>query len=215
MEEYYSTKATYEKVSRDRRHAVLGLLPKKHPRTVLEVGCGGGSLGAAIKELGEAKVYGTDISPAAVEEAKKHVDGAWTMDLEHPELWPKEISEKRFDVIILSEVLEHLFYPEKVLRNLAPLLAEGGRLVITVPNILFWKNRLRILSGHFEYEETGLMDRGHIHFFSWKSLQECLGEAGYRIIETKHHVPTRILKPLRNMFPGLVSYQFALSAMPK
>ena len=46
--------------------------------------------------------------------------------------------------------------------------------MIAVPNVLYYKNRLRFLAGHFEYEESGIMDRTHLHFFTWHTADRYL-----------------------------------------
>ena len=214
LAEYYSKRQSYHKISRDRSEAIRRLLPARRPLRILDVGCGSGTLGAQLKTMPGIQVYGIDISPQAVQEAVSVLDGAWTIDIESTAGWPTEILEQRFDAIVISEVLEHLFAPEHLLRKVRSLLADKGVLVITVPNILFWKNRLRIFFGHFEYEDSGLMDRGHIHFFSWQSFNSLFVQEGFKIVDQWHVVPNRFLRPLRNLLPGLVARQFAVSVRP-
>ncbi len=205
----------YSKIPRARAQAVRNLLPSKRPLAVLDVGCGAGSLGEILKKDSSIRVYGTDISPQAVEEARTRLDGAWILDIEKGVPSIEQSAPQQFDAVIFSEVLEHLFSPEKALRSIVPLLSTDGNIVITVPNILFWKNRIRIFLGHFEYEERGLMDRGHIHFFSWKSLRDMVHSEGFVIDSISHIIPTRGTKILGNIFPGLFAHQFAVRLRKK
>ena len=122
--------------------------------------------------------------------------------------WPEALKQKYFNVVVISEVLEHLFEPEKLLLQLKRLGKADKSVIITVPNILFWKNRLKLLLGSFNYTNQGLMDRGHIHFFSWQSFKRMIAEAGYEIVGINNHIPTRGTKWLGKIWPGLFSFQF-------
>lgn len=210
LEKYYVAKAIYEKISRGRLDAIHRLMPTKRPLVILDVGCGSGTLGESFKSDSRITVFGIDIAPKAVEAARSRLDGAWVVDIESSNQWPSEVVSRRYDVIILSEVLEHLFSPERLLQVVRSLLIERGVIIITVPNILFWRNRLRILFGHFEYEDTGLMDRGHIHFFSWRSFRNLLQSEKFTIERTAHIVPTRLFRSFGDLIPGLFAKQFAV-----
>lgn len=208
---YYS-KNKYNKVSRGRKDAIMRFI-NNQARFILDIGCGRGILGEAIKRKKGVVVHGVDVSSIAIEEAKTKIDKAFCVDIEKDlKDWPSEVKNKKYDVIIISEVLEHLFYPEKLLRNIKELFHHKTKIVVTVPNILFWKNRLSLLFGHFDYKKEGLMDRGHIHFFTWKSLQSLLWQTGYHIISKNNFIPTRGTKLFGKLFPGLFSYQFILLA---
>lgn len=203
--EYYGQKAVYRKIGRGRMNGILALAGDLNNKSVLDVGCGGGELGKELKaKFPSVKVYGVDISPEAVREASKHLDGAEVLDLTAP--WPENLFNTNFDLIVISEVLEHLFKPEELLLKIKDKFTSP--VIITVPNVLFWKNRLNILLGHFTYTNTGLMDRGHIHFFSWPTFKDLITSTGFKITGTHHHAPTRVLGWFKNIFPGLVSYQF-------
>ncbi|MDO8183823.1 MAG: class I SAM-dependent methyltransferase [bacterium] len=210
--EYYANKAVYHKVSRGRLNGILVLAGNLASKKVLDIGCGAGEVGVELKKRGATLVHGLDISPSAVEIAKEVLDGAAVFDLEKDNIWPNLVANNNYDLIILSEVLEHLFKPAEALKKIKQQFTSS--LIITVPNVLFWKNRLKIFFGHFEYTDIGLMDRGHIHFFSWGSLQETVRESGYKITASAHHLPTRGTKGLAKIWPGLFSYQFVVKLEP-
>lgn len=205
LADYYTDKAIYQKVSRGRLDGILILAGNLNNKTVLDIGCGGGELGKELKNnFPNVKIYGVDVSPSAVREAEKHLAGVQVLDLTGK--WPEKLFSHNFDLIIISEVLEHLFKPEDLLIKIKESF--DCPVIITVPNILFWKNRFKILLGHFTYTNTGLMDRGHIHFFSYSSFFQLLNETGFKITAAVHHVPTRGTKWLSQLWPGLFSYQF-------
>ncbi|XKT75429.1 MAG: methyltransferase domain-containing protein [Patescibacteria group bacterium UBA2103] len=209
---YYNTRTPYEKISRGRYESIARLLKKKNVRAVLDIGCGVGGLGKKLKEDGiVSSVYGLDISKEAVGEAKSVLDGAWVFDAESNS-FPKEVPLEDVDIIIISEVLEHLFDPEEFLKNVRAV--SSAPILISVPNILFWKNRLKLLFGSFRYTQSGLMDRGHIRFFTPDTLKETLIRAGYETVGTDHVFPTRITSLLNNVFPGLFARQFVVLADP-
>ena len=210
----YYEKKIYE-VGGARKRAVLTLIhANEKGKTLLDVGCAGGEFGEILKRERGLTVHGVDVSPEAISFAKKVLDHAEVCDIESSE-WHTIGLLPEYDYILASEVLEHLFSPERLLGVLKKYASDETRIIITVPNILFWKNRLNIFFGRFAYTETGLMDRGHIHFFSWKTFKQTLYDAGYAIERVANNVPTRGTRPLGKLFPGLFAYQFIVSARIK
>lgn len=207
---FYNQRAPYEKISNGRLGAIKKLLGDYEGRKILDVGCGSGTLGKCLKESIDCNVAGIDVSRDAVFEAQKVLDTAEVCDIE------KGIDEKFFrgvEHVVISEVLEHVFSPELLLRDIR--IKSDADVVITIPNILFWKNRLTLLFGRFEYEEKGIMDYGHIRFFSWDAFKCMVEKVGYSIDATYHVVPTRGTKIFRNIFPGLFAYQFCVRLVKK
>ena len=109
-----------------------------------------------------------------------------------------------FDAAILSHVLEHMSWPEPVLRQIATLVRPGGRLYIAVPNALYLTQRLAFLRGRFRYTEMGLMDRTHLRFFDFDSLAMLVEAAGLGLVHRMAVGPVP-QGPLRRAFPGLAS----------
>ncbi|HQI25770.1 MAG TPA: methionine biosynthesis protein MetW [Candidatus Paceibacterota bacterium] len=208
MNFHYKT-ASYSKINRSRREAIIRLLGDGPINEVLDVGCGPGYLGEIVAREKEAKVFGLEFAPQFCLEARKRLTEVFCFNLEESfDRWPWDIKQKKFNKVLISEVLEHLFEPEELLIKLKGISDQEADFVVTVPNLLFWKNRLRIFAGHFEYTKEGLMDRGHIHFFSWRSFNQMIKTAGFKIVETAHHTPTRGTSLLAKLWPGLFAYQF-------
>jgi len=210
LEAYYEQKTEYDSIGRLRLEGILKVLGDYRDSTILDVGCGQGILGKWLKERvdGRVTIHGIDISPRSVEIARGVLDRAEMVDITRAEELAGILQSGKYDFIILSEVLEHLFWPEHVLKAIDEFGVPGVKVIVTVPNVLFWKNRLKILRGKFEYKRRGLMDRGHIHFFTWKSFRKMAEECGFAIKETAHHVPTLVLRPIARLSPGLAAFQF-------
>lgn len=212
LKDYYDSKI-YERVGNARKKAVLSLIPEStQKRTLLDVGCSNGEFGALLKRKRGMAVYGVDVSKDAIASAAQVLDGACVADLESEDFSKLENYIQIYEYILVSEVLEHLFFPERLLHSLRKYSNGGTRIIITVPNILFWKNRAKIFFGNFDYTASGLMDRGHIHFFSYRSFMYMLAEAGLEVEEAAHNIPTRGTKWLGKIFPGLFAFQFIVRA---
>lgn len=94
-----------------------------------------------------------------------------------------------YQVILLADILEHLRQPENVLTIIREKLAPTGIVLASLPNIAFWKMRLELLTGRFEYTDTGLLDRTHLRFFTLKTAIAMFTAAGFRV--TNVVVPPR------------------------
>jgi O-antigen biosynthesis protein len=152
---------------------------------VLDVGCGSGILGEALKQKKQCTVVGVDSDPDAVAIAKSRLDDARSVDLEHAG-WSDQLSLSAFDAIIFGDVLEHTKDPEGILREAKRLLASNGRIIVSLPNVAYIMVRLRMLFGIFNYGDSGILDRGHLRFFTRKSAGELIKRAGYRIASERY-----------------------------
>lgn len=147
-------------------------------RRILDVGCGTGLLGRALKEASpERYVAGITHSEQEAELAGAVLDKVVIADLETSDF--RELGE--FDCIICSHVLEHLRNPAEVLRRLRAVLAIDGVILIALPNVLYWRQRMQFLMGRFRYTEGGLMDNTHVVFFDWNTAQALVAQAGLRL----------------------------------
>jgi 2-polyprenyl-3-methyl-5-hydroxy-6-metoxy-1,4-benzoquinol methylase len=116
--------------------------------------------------------------------------------------------DRKFDVIVLADVLEHLLSPLDVLSWVNGLLAPGGRVILSLPNIANWLIRLRLLVGRFDYEETGILDRTHLHFYTYSSARRMVADAGLNVISCR--AGASVLGPLIAALP-LTKSLFATS----
>lgn len=206
---FYENKSVKYGINAQRKAKILDLIPQD-AKTVLDIGCAGGELARAISSQREIKIYGVDISQKSLDLAKDVLDGSFCFNIED-DIWPSNLLDKKFDLIIASEVIEHLLSPAEFLEKIKTLVVPGGKVIITTPNFLFWKNRLKMLLGKFEYTSEGLLDFGHIRFFTIKTASNIFQECGFKIEKENHFYPNlyrRKLNFLGIIFPGFFAYQF-------
>jgi len=199
---------------------VLARVPQSTKR-VLDVGCGSGALGEQLRKEIDCRVIGITCSESEAELAGKWLNEVLVRDLNSFD--PAEVGS--FDCIICSHVLEHLFDPHGLLKRLRRSLLPGGALIVALPNVLHWRQRLQFVRGRFEYTEGGLMDRTHYRFFDWQTARALLADSGYRVIEEQawgSFPLSRFLfrfgdwmdRVMLKMFPGLLGFQFVFVCEP-
>jgi 2-polyprenyl-3-methyl-5-hydroxy-6-metoxy-1,4-benzoquinol methylase len=150
---------------------------------VLDVGCASGYLGEELQRLG-CKIWGVDSDKFALDNI-----AAGTYE-ETLELDLNQISDTGpffphlFDVVIAADVLEHLLEPERVLRSLAKSLKPNGLVIVSLPNVANFSIRTSLLFGRFDYTEVGILDRTHLHLYTYKSAAQLVTDSGLRIVST-------------------------------
>jgi O-antigen biosynthesis protein len=150
---------------------------------VLDVGCSTGYLAKALGERGNL-VSGIEYDQASADKARPFLVDLVVGDLEAPEIFDSFV-DSSFDVLVFGDVLEHLRDPLPVLRRARRLLAPGGSVVISVPNIAHGDVRLSLLAGHFDYRDTGLLDVTHVRFFTRENLDRFLRDAGFTTVDVR------------------------------
>jgi 2-polyprenyl-3-methyl-5-hydroxy-6-metoxy-1,4-benzoquinol methylase len=156
--------------------ALLDLLDGPVVR-VLDVGCGAGDNTILLKQrYPSVSISGVTVSTSEAAAARPHLDACWVFDIE--QVFPPDLQAARFDTLVFSHVLEHLRNPAEVLSRFVKLLDSGGTVLIAVPNVLQWRQRIKFLLGKFEYECAGVMDDTHLRFFTYYTaahylLAEC------------------------------------------
>src|SRR5207302_3348121 len=138
---------------------VLGLV--EPGSRVLEFGCATGYMSQALRDRLGASVIGVELNAEAAQLAAAHCERVLVGDAEELDL-EAELGGERFDAILFADVLEHLRDPAAVLRRVRPLVAEGGVVVASIPNVAHASVRLALLGGSFRYREQGLLDESHL-----------------------------------------------------
>lgn len=171
------------------RPEVRALVPAS-ARRVLDVGCGAGGLGGTLKDERGCTVYGLELFPDAAEKARTRLDEVLCVDLDTVDALPDEMGS--LDALVFGDVLEHLRDPARLLRALLPSLADGGVVVMSVPNVKHWSVVLPLLvKDRWTYEDAGLLDRTHVHFFTAHEATRMLAELGLEVVELQvnDHAP--------------------------
>jgi 2-polyprenyl-3-methyl-5-hydroxy-6-metoxy-1,4-benzoquinol methylase len=174
------------KEGEDSSHGViLDWLRQMPPSRVLDLGCSGGAFASRVRALGH-HVTGVDSEELA--HVRERCDAFHQADLDHG-LPADVLSAQRFDVVVCADVLEHLRRPEDLLAQLHSVLVPRGAVIASVPNFGHWYSRGRTALGLFDYDQRGILDHGHVRFFTRRSFEKLTRNAG--------------LTPLRRHVTGL------------
>jgi 2-polyprenyl-3-methyl-5-hydroxy-6-metoxy-1,4-benzoquinol methylase len=158
-------------------------------RTFLELGCGTGRFGEAVKRrLPTAVYHGVELNADAGSEATYRLDEVLIGNAEDPD-FPEQLDRLRqnlrYDCFIFGDVLEHLKDPWAVLQQLAAHATEDAMLVACIPNVSHWSLIQKQLAGDWQYQEQGLLDRTHLRFFTLDSVIAMLRETGWHIVDAE------------------------------
>ena len=152
-------------------------------KNVLELGPATGRVTRILHELG-CRVVAIEIDHSVAEKVRPYCSELILGNLEQLSL-SERLGERRFDVILAGDVLEHLTDPAKLLRELKGYLSESGYLVVSIPNIAHGSIRLLLLQGKFPYTDIGILDRTHLRFFTLDTILQMLGEVGFVAVDVK------------------------------
>ncbi|OYZ49669.1 MAG: hypothetical protein B7Y13_03605 [Sulfurovum sp. 24-42-9] len=169
----------------DDRNSLSVLIQQVKPNsTVLEFGPANGRMTKYIKEQLNCKVYAVEIDESAAKDAAPYTERIIIDSIENYS-WQKEFEGIKFDYIVFADVLEHLYYPEKVLSSVKDFLKTDGSILISIPNIAHNAIIINLLKDEFNYSPTGLLDDTHIRFFTKKTFDQLIEKAGlFRAFET-------------------------------
>lgn len=161
---------------------LLALMPLS-ARRVLEIGCGAGALARAWRARNPAAhLTGIEAHPEAAAAARTAFDRLIEGDAETlPDTLIRPADAAPYDLVVMGDVLEHLAEPERMLARLRGMMAPGGHLALSVPNIAHWSGLRALVEGRWPREAAGLFDRTHRSFFTQESLTALLRAAGFAI----------------------------------
>jgi len=206
----------------DAHSILMRLIPKES--NVLELGSATGYLSGYMEQSLDCHVTGLEGDPNAVEIARTRSSETYCVDLDDPNALDVAKAKAPYDVFLAPAILEHLKYPERLLQSAKELLKPDARAIVSLPNVANWRVRLRLLSGQFNYEDYGIMDRTHLRLYTLQTGKALLEEQGYAV-EHVHiagsglqNVLTALLRK-RNaekspplILPGLLAYELIFVA---
>jgi 2-polyprenyl-3-methyl-5-hydroxy-6-metoxy-1,4-benzoquinol methylase len=210
-------------------HTLVNQIIEGVGQQILDIGCGFG----AIEELADVKnnlFIGIDcIEPEKNQDKFKEFI---IQDLEDG-LPITKLGGKRFDYILLLDILEHLKNHTKVLQDVHQIADSDTKIIVSVPNIANIYVRFNLLLGRFEYADRGTLDRTHLRFFTMSSFRRWVRENHF-VIEKEIYtnlpineiikmqrfglflkVINHILHFFTNIFSGLLAYQVILVVKKK
>jgi 2-polyprenyl-3-methyl-5-hydroxy-6-metoxy-1,4-benzoquinol methylase len=191
---------------------------------VLDLGCSQGLLAGPLRAKG-VRVTGVDVLPP--DRVGKDLEAYYQQDLEEP----LELPEGRiFDAVVISDVLEHVREPQRLLRAARQHLKPDGRLFVSTGNVALWFYRASLLVGRFEYGPRGILDATHVHLYTRASFRREIEDAGFRVLrERVTALPFEVVLRstgqsrlvgaiaqgyhlLARLWPGMFAYQFLIEA---
>ncbi|MGB7441355.1 MAG: class I SAM-dependent methyltransferase [Coleofasciculaceae cyanobacterium] len=201
--------------------SVFAFVPQSAKR-ILDIGCGSGILGRRIKQNINCEIVGVTYSESEATLASKYLDKVLVNDLNS--FNSHQLGQ--FDCIICSHILEHLYQPQELLKQLNNNLTSEGVLIVALPNVLHWKQRLEFLKGNFKYTDGGLMDKTHFRFFDWDTSLTLIENSGFKVTSRSSdgYFPLplirKIIQPVAfsldklatKTMPGLFGTQFIIVA---
>lgn len=159
---------------------LMGLIPADASR-IVEVGCMHGAMAHAYREAHPGIHYvGIDIDPDYAQAAAQFCDQAIGADIE---MLPAQEFGQLFpsDCWIFGDCLEHLRDPWRIVKMVRESIDPNGCLLVCLPNAQHWSVQMRLATGQFRYEDSGLLDRTHIRWFTRTTMIEMFTEAGWTI----------------------------------
>lgn len=175
----------------------LDLLDTMNPnlKTILEIGCGAGSLGERYKRINPHCEYiGLELNEEAAKIAEQRLDKVIRGNAET--ITDLNIPNQSIDCLVYGDVLEHLVLPEEVIKKHLSLLTENGQMIACIPNIGHWTILAKLFLGQWRYEEEGLLDKTHLRFFTLESIKKLYQDCGINIIKIK----SRLISPTPENF---------------
>lgn len=194
-EQFYEAHATDHPEVDDRLRKVVSLVLERRPATLLDIGCGRGTL---VRELGKyistESFVGTEISEQLCRLARTNGVSA----VVHDAAGRLPFEDATYEMVVFGELIEHLFDPDFAVDEIYRVLQPGGALILTTPNLACWANRILLPMGIQPiFTETSSRKKygrrfkvlgqnstvveGHIRVMTTSALLELLVDRGFRI----------------------------------
>jgi methionine biosynthesis protein MetW len=196
---------------------------------VLEIGCGPGTIITYLIHEQGCTGLGVEVDERMAAEAAGLGVRVLQDDIEAAHTQGEICAQAPFDYVIMADVLEHLRRPQRTLQAVRDWLVPGGEVLASVPNVAYWRVRLMLLSGRWDYTDGFIMDRSHLAWYTRETVVRPFRDAGYTVTELQDRwaplpgervwrrvMPARhrLYAWLTSRWPGLFAYQFVVRARP-
>jgi 2-polyprenyl-3-methyl-5-hydroxy-6-metoxy-1,4-benzoquinol methylase len=189
---------------------------------ILIVGSGYGALDERLRKFGNT-VIGTDVNVSDLNRAAAERGDFIECDI--TQAWPEKLRGGNFDLVIMTDVPEHVYDPAFLLEEAKSVLAPNGKIIFGVPNAFDLRQRLHVLRGkgivHWDnvrYGEPGWR-YAHVRFFSYADVASVCEAAGWHVekmqlnfmvggVIPRRALPAFVRRALLHMWPGLFSGKF-------
>jgi len=201
------------------RYEMLPFIPQGC-NTSLEVGCGDGNFSVALQEQFQIKeAWGMELNEEVAELAKNKINKVL---VGNAEVAVEALPDKFFDLVVFNDSLEHLSDPWKFLNTIFDKLSPQGYVVASIPNVRHYKNLYKLIfKKQWHYEDSGILDRTHLRFFTQESIKEMFEQCRYNIntlqgINATRKKKIKLLSTLSmGLFEDIRYLQFAVVAQKK
>jgi len=162
---------------------ILNIVARLEAKRILDLGAGNGALCGLLKDQGYA-VAGCEYDKHGVEIARAaHPGVAFYNYGVQEEPTSLLATEEKFDVVVSTEVIEHLFSPHHLPIFAARVMTPDGYLVVSTPYHGYWKNLALSIFNKWDFHHSPLWHGGHIKFWSRRTLTRLLEEYGFEVLE--------------------------------
>lgn len=160
------------------------------PKRILDIGCAKGGVARMLRNNYHAlEIVGFDKYKDESFNYTEIFESFHNFDLS--DIWPN-IDYSTFDVVLLLDVLEHLIDPESVLKKLSKLIPKKTQVIISLPNFSYYSNLYEIIrKGRFEYKDSGILDRTHLHFYGQADARDLIEKYFSINAYMPHHLKPR------------------------
>jgi len=184
---------------------------------ILDVGCASGYVMGYLRDVKGCEGIGIEQDPAAAHQAR--LAGFSVVEDGAERGMAVAASDGPFDHIVFGDVLEHMVDPGPVLAGSRDLLHSDGTVIVSLPNVVSLRARMRLASGVWRYEDSGIFDRTHLRFFTVSTGRNFVIECGFRISHETFVGPLTFLGghrllALTALRPGLLGNQMVFELRP-
>ncbi|EKE07232.1 MAG: methyltransferase type 11 [uncultured bacterium] len=188
-------------------------------KKILDVGCGEGTFSKQLKEKNTREIWGIELDEKSAEIAKQKLDKVFVGDVNS--LMDK-LPDNYFDVIIFNDILEHLIDPYQILNKIKTKLTPEAIIVSSLPNVRYLLNLVNLIfKKQWKYEDSGILDKTHLRFFTEKSIIDMFDSLNYELVKIEgiNSIESWKFKVFNFLTFGFFSdtkhLQFACVAKPK